>query len=100
MPLGLEIFFEHLLNGLTLGALYGLVTLGLALIFGVVRLVNFAHGDFFMVGGYALVLLTGLLGHVVPYGIIVLLVVLIVALFAALVSRIAIYPIIESSWRV
>ncbi len=44
------ILAENVFNGLTLGAFYAMVTLGLSLIFGVVRLVNFAHGDLFMMG--------------------------------------------------
>ena len=44
---------EQLVHGLTLGSLYAMVAAGLALMFGVVRLVNFAHGEFYMLGGYA-----------------------------------------------
>ena len=44
---------EQLVHGLTLGSLYAMVATGLALMFGVVRLVNFAHGEFYMLGGYA-----------------------------------------------
>lgn len=50
---------EQLANGLTLGSLYGLVALGLALLLGVARFANFAHGELLMLSGYALVLLTG-----------------------------------------
>jgi branched-chain amino acid transport system permease protein len=49
---------EQLANGLTLGSLYGLVALGLALLLGVARFANFAHGELLMLGGYVLVLLT------------------------------------------
>jgi len=94
-----EIFLEHLLNGLTLGAFYALVTTGLALIFGVARLVNFAHGDLFMVGGYIMFLLLTLPGVSIPYPIIVLLAVLITALFGMALERVAIEPIINKSWR-
>lgn len=95
------LFAELLLNGLTLGAFYALVTLGLALIFGVVRLVNFAHGDFFMVGGYILFLLQTVEGlPVLPYPIQVLLVVLIMAGFGVLFERVIVHRIIEKSWRV
>jgi branched-chain amino acid transport system permease protein len=94
-----DIFFEHLLNGLTLGAFYALVTSGLALIFGVARLVNFAHGDLFMVGGYVLYLLFNLPGLSLPYPLVVLLVVLITALFGLLLERVIIEPIIDKSWR-
>jgi branched-chain amino acid transport system permease protein len=44
---------EQLVHGLTLGSMYAMVAAGLALMFGVVRLINFAHGEFYMLGGYA-----------------------------------------------
>ena len=49
----MEDLLEQLLHGLTLGSMYAMVATGLALMFGVVRLINFAHGEFFMLGAYA-----------------------------------------------
>ena len=49
----MEELIEQLVHGLTLGAMYAMVAAGLALMFGVVRLINFAHGEFFMLGAYA-----------------------------------------------
>jgi len=46
------VFFEQLVNGLTVGAVYSLVALGYTMVYGVMRLINFAHGDFFMLGSY------------------------------------------------
>jgi branched-chain amino acid transport system permease protein len=46
----MDIFFQLLVNGLLLGGVYAIISLGLTLIFGVVRVVNFAHGEFLMVG--------------------------------------------------
>ncbi len=99
MPLQLEIFLEHLLNGLTLGGLYALVTLGLALTFSVIDLVNFAHGDLFMMGSYTLFLLLNLQSVTLPYWLIVIIVILATAFYAAVLERIAIHPIIHKSWR-
>jgi branched-chain amino acid transport system permease protein len=99
MPLQLEIFLEHLLNGLTLGGLYALVTLGLALTFSVIDLVNFAHGDLFMVASYTLVVLINLETVALPYSIIVLIVMVATAFYAAVMERVAIHPIIDKSWR-
>ena len=48
----MNILIEQILNGLILGSQYALVATGLALIFGVVGIVNFAHGEFFMLGAY------------------------------------------------
>jgi len=46
-------YLEPVLHGLTLGAMYAMVAAGLALMLGVARLINFAHGEFFMLGAYA-----------------------------------------------
>lgn len=100
MPIEVAIFIENIINGLTLGAFYALMTLGLALIFGVARLVNFAQGDIFMVGGYALFLLLTFSGLAIPYPIIVVLVVIITAMVGLLLERVVIHPILNRSWRV
>ena len=43
---------QQLINGLQLGAVYALIALGYTMVYGIVRLINFAHGDVFMVGAY------------------------------------------------
>jgi branched-chain amino acid transport system permease protein len=48
----LAFFFQELVNGVTNGALYALVALGFTMVYGVLKLLNFAHGDLYMVGGY------------------------------------------------
>ena len=45
-------FFSQILNGLGLGSIYALVALGYSMVYGIVQLINFAHGDIIMVGGY------------------------------------------------
>ena len=47
-------FFTQLLNGLGLGSIYALIALGYSMVYGIVQLINFAHGDIIMVGGYAI----------------------------------------------
>ncbi len=49
----MESFFQLLLNGLALGSIYSLIALGYTLVYGILRLINFAHGDIVMVGAYA-----------------------------------------------
>lgn len=49
-----HLVLEPILRGLSLGALYAVVAMGLSLIFGVMRVINVAHGEFVMLGGYAL----------------------------------------------
>lgn len=56
---------QVVVNGLSLSAIYVLVALGFTLLFGTMRVVNFAHGAFVMLGGYALYFLYGVLG--LPY---------------------------------
>lgn len=46
-------FIQQLINGLSLGAIYALIALGYTMVFGVLRFINFAHGDLFMLGAYA-----------------------------------------------
>jgi branched-chain amino acid transport system permease protein len=48
-------FAQNLIDALSLGSLYALVALGIGLLFGILRLVNFAHGDFITIGAYALI---------------------------------------------
>ena len=54
---GLEYLIQQLVNALSVGSLYALIAVGLSLIFGILRLSNFAHGDMMMIGAYATVLL-------------------------------------------
>ena len=48
----MSFFFQELVNGLTTGALYSLVALGFSMVYGVLKLLNFAHGDLYMIGAY------------------------------------------------
>jgi branched-chain amino acid transport system permease protein len=45
-------FFQQLVNGISLGSIYALIALGYTMVYGVLRLINFAHGDVYMVGAY------------------------------------------------
>ena len=49
----METFFQQLINGLSLGAIYALIALGYTMVYGVLRLINFAHGDVYMLGAFA-----------------------------------------------
>ncbi|MFO7727637.1 MAG: branched-chain amino acid ABC transporter permease [Desulfonatronovibrio sp.] len=48
----MEFFFEQLINGLAVGGIYALIALGYTMVYGVMRLINFAHGDLFTIGSY------------------------------------------------
>ena len=54
MPDQIVTFILQVLNGLKIGSVYALVALGYTMVYGIIKLINFAHGDFIMVGSYAL----------------------------------------------
>lgn len=49
-----SLFFQSLINGLNQGAIYALIALGYTMVYGIIRMINFAHGDFIMIGAYTL----------------------------------------------
>ena len=96
----MDYFTQQLINGLVLGSIYGLIAIGYTMVFGIIGMVNFAHGDVFMVSVFialiAFLILTAWLG--ISSIALVLLIVLVVAmLFTALVNwvieRIAYRPL-------
>jgi branched-chain amino acid transport system permease protein len=99
----MEYFVQQLLNGLTLGSIYGLIAIGYTMVFGIIGMVNFAHGDVFMVSAFiALILyllLTAVLG-ITPLGIALLLVLVLgmalTALWSWVIERIAYRPLAGS----
>ena len=48
----MEYFLQQLLNGLTLGSIYGLIAIGYTMVYGIIGMINFAHGDVFMIGAF------------------------------------------------
>ena len=56
MPKGqsgrMEYFVQQLINGNTLGSIYGLIAIGYTMVYGIIGMINFAHGDIFMVGAF------------------------------------------------
>lgn len=87
-------FLQILLNGLMLGGLFAIVSIGLTLIFGIVKVVNFAHGEFLMAGMFATWMITTSLGlH--PYAAVI---VVVPALFilGALTQRLLIQPLMAA----
>ena len=85
----MEVFLQQLINGITLGSIYGLIAIGYTMVFGIIGMVNFAHGDVFMVSVFvaliAFLLVTTWLG--IASITVALLIVLIAAmLFTSLVN--------------
>ena len=48
----MEYFFQQLINGLTLGAIYGLIAIGYTMVYGIIGMINFAHGEVYMIGAF------------------------------------------------
>jgi branched-chain amino acid transport system permease protein len=92
----MEYFVQQLINGLTLGSIYGLIAIGYTMVFGIIGMVNFAHGDVFMVSAFiALILfliLTQILG-ITSIGVALLIVLVLgmalTALWSWVIERIA-----------
>lgn len=90
----MTLFLNQLINGLNVGSIYALIALGYTMVYGVVRLINFAHGDVLMVGAYAAVVLITMLGLPVP--LVILLVVLVCVLIGVIIERVAYKPLRSS----
>jgi branched-chain amino acid transport system permease protein len=95
------ILAQQLVNGLVLGSFYALVALGYTMVFGVVKLLNFAHGDLYMVGAFigllALSLVAGAVGTSwVGVGLAILLSMLAVGFFGVVIERIAYAPMLKA----
>ena len=59
----MDIFLQQLVNGVSLGSIYALIALGYTMVYGIIKLINFAHGEVYMIGafvGYAIPRVTGL----------------------------------------
>ena len=92
-------FLQQMINGITIGAFYSLVALGYTMVYGVLKLINFAHGDLFMWGAYlgltALNFVLGLFVQTTAWAIVpaVIIVMTTVALAGAVVERVAYRPL-------
>ena len=92
-------FLQQLINGLTLGSIYGLIAIGYTMVYGIVGMINFAHGEIYMIGAFIAVttfLVLGLAGlSLVPLALLIVLVVamLFTALYGWAVERIAYRPL-------
>ncbi|MYZ48090.1 ABC transporter permease subunit [Propylenella binzhouense] len=58
----MEYFLQQLINGLTLGSIYGLIAIGYTMVYGIIGMINFAHGDIFMVGSFIALAMLVVLG--------------------------------------
>lgn len=90
----MTLFLNQLINGLQIGSIYALIALGYTMVYGIVKLINFAHGDIIMVGAYAALLtLTGL-GRPFPLAVVASMAVCVVV--GVLIERVAYKPLRSS----
>ncbi|MGF7143724.1 branched-chain amino acid transport system permease protein [Anaerotaenia torta] len=82
---------EQLINGLRTGSIYALIALGYTMVYGIAKMINFAHGDVIMVGAYGLYVFVVLLKLPVPLA--VLLTIVLCAVFGITIERIAYKPL-------
>jgi branched-chain amino acid transport system permease protein len=94
-------FLQQLVNGLSLGSIYALIALGYTMVYGVLRLINFAHGDVYMLGAYAGYFLSRRLQGSEPSLVSAVIVMagsmLICALIGVLIERLAYRPVRRAS---
>jgi branched-chain amino acid transport system permease protein len=92
-------FLQQVINGLTLGSVYGLIAIGYTMVYGIIGMINFAHGDIYMIGAFhslIIILVLGFFGITwVPLALVVVLIigVSLTALYGWSVERIAYRPL-------
>lgn len=95
----MEYFLQQLINGLTLGSIYGLIAIGYTMVYGIIGMINFAHGDVFMVGsftaliGFLIVLAIGVTAVPLALAMVLILAMAVTALYGWTVERIAYRPL-------
>jgi len=96
----MEVFVQQLINGITLGSIYGLIAIGYTMVFGIIGMVNFAHGDVFMVSAFigliAYLIITAWLGIASVVGALVIVLVVAMTLTSLVnwtIERIAYRPL-------
>src|SRR4051794_5177677 len=92
-------FLQQLVNGLTLGSMYGLIAIGYSMVYGIIGMINFAHGEIYMIGAFLSIIVFTLLGMIgltwVPLALLTVLIVamIITAAYGWTVERIAYRPL-------
>ncbi|MDD6181707.1 MAG: branched-chain amino acid ABC transporter permease [Desulfovibrionaceae bacterium] len=89
--MSLELFLQHFFNALTLGSLYALIAIGYTMVYGILRLINFAHGDILMVGAYFVFFGTFAFG--LPWAVAAVIAIVGASLFGVLIERVAYRPL-------
>ncbi len=90
----ISLLFQHIVNALSLGSLYALIAIGYTMVYGILRLINFAHGDVFMLGAY--VAFYGMIIVALPWWAALLVSIVFTALFGIGLERAAYRPLRDS----
>ncbi len=84
---------QQTINALQLGSIYALIALGYSMVYGVLVMINFAHGDLFMLGAFVCLMLATFLPVHLPFVVVLLLVMAIIGSLGALIERVAYRPL-------
>lgn len=89
-----QTFLQQFVNALSLGSLYALIAIGYTMVYGILRLINFAHGDIFMVGGY--LAFYGVSSFLMPWWLAVIVAIALTTVFGVGLERVAYRPLRDS----
>ena len=92
--MNLATFFQQLANAASLGSLYSLIAIGYTMVYGILRLINFAHGDVFMLGSYGAFYLIA--AAIMPWWVALIVAIALTALFGMGLERVAYRPLRDS----
>jgi len=81
----MEYFVQQLINGLTIGSIYGLIAIGYTMVYGIIGMINFAHGEVFMIGAFIALIAIIIIGVAASMSIFILLLALLIVLAVAMV---------------
>lgn len=86
-----EIFMQQLANGISIGSLYALIAIGYTMVYGILRLINFAHGDIFMMAAYFMVF--SMVNFSLPWYVSTAIVIIATILLGVLIEKVAYRPL-------
>jgi len=95
----MEYFVQQLINGVTLGAIYGLIAIGYTMVYGIIGMINFAHGDIFMIGAFISLITLLVLGMIgitwIPFALLLVLItaMILTSVYGWTVERVAYRPL-------
>ena len=88
-------FISYLINGISLGSIYALIALGYTMVYGIAKMLNFAHGDIIMIGGFTIFVVMNTLG--LPPLLAVLIAVVICTVLGMVIEKVAYKPLRQAS---